>query len=232
MEILGEYDSLFAAKDQEQEQVELVQVQPGTNLTKEDVKIFQELVIPQSEELEDDMAPEQAIAIAELKYENNMTKSARVLEDDLSEWNLGSEEDPKIVKVSVHVQGRFKEDLLNLLKEFKDIFAWEYSDMKGIDPSFYSHKINLKEDAKPVIQQRYRRNPNYAKEVKEEIDKLLRVGFIKPVHEATWLSAIVVVPKKNGKIRVCVDYKKLNAATITHPYPVPFATDTMLDSIA
>ena len=98
------------------------------------------------------IAPEQAITIAEQKYENSMIKSARVLEDDMSEWNLGSEEDPKLVKVSVHVQGRVKEDLLNLLKEFKDIFAWEYSDMKGIDPSFYSDKINLKADAKPVIQ--------------------------------------------------------------------------------
>lgn len=125
----------------------------------------------------------------------------------------------------------FKEDLLSLLKEFKDIFAWDYSDMKIIDPSFYSHKINLKEDAKPVIQQRYRMNPNYAKQVKDEIDNLLRVGFIKPVHEATWLSPIVIVLKKNGKIRVCVDYKKLNATTVADPFPLPFA-DTLLDSIA
>ena len=44
-------------------------------------------------------------------------------------------------------------------------------------------------------------NPNYAAEVKEEIDKLLRVGFIRPVKQATWLSPIVVVPKKNGKIQ-------------------------------
>ena len=48
-------------------------------------------------------------------------------------------------------------------------------------------------------------NPNYAAKVKEEIDKLLRVGFIRPVKEALWQSPIVVVPKKNGKIRVCVD---------------------------
>ena len=65
MAILGEYDNLFAAKDQEQKPAESVQVQPGTKLTKEDVRILQESVIPQSEELEDDMAPEQAIAIAE-----------------------------------------------------------------------------------------------------------------------------------------------------------------------
>jgi hypothetical protein len=42
--------------------------------------------------------------------------------------------------------------------------------------------------------------------VKEEIDKLLRVGFIRRVKRATWLTPIVVVSKKNGKLRVCVDY--------------------------
>ena len=59
----------------------------------------------------------------------------------------------------------------------------------------------------------------------------MKVGFIKPIHEATWLSPIVIVPKKNGKIRVCVDYRKWNAATITDPFPLPFA-DTLLDSVA
>ena len=55
-------------------------------------------------------------------------------------------------------------------------------------------------------------NPNYAKHVKEELDKLLKVGFIYPVEAVTWLSPIVIVPKKNGKLRICVDYRKLNAA--------------------
>ena len=67
--------------------------------------------------------------------------------------------------------------------------------------------------------------------MKDEIDKLLQVGFVKPIYEATWLYPIVVVPKKNGKIRVCVDYRRLNAATITDPFPLPFA-NTMLDAIA
>ena len=55
-----------------------------------------------------------------------------------------------------------------LLHEFIDVFAWDYSDLKGMDPQVYKHKINLKEDAVFVIQQRYRMNPNYAKQVKEE----------------------------------------------------------------
>ena len=49
-------------------------------------------------------------------------------------------------------------------------------------------------------------NPNYAKQVKEELDKLLNVGIIIPVDQVEWLSPILVVPKKTGKIRVCVDY--------------------------
>ena len=77
---------------------------------------------------------------------------------------------------------------------------------------------------------RYRMNPNYAAKVKEEIDKLLWVAFLRPVKRATWLSPIVVVPKKNGKIRVFVDYRKLNAATVTDGFPLPF-TDSILDTV-
>ena len=74
-------------------------------------------------------------------------------------------------------------------------------------------------------------NPNYAARVKEEIDKMLRVGFIRLVKQATWLSPIVVVPKKNDKIQVCVDYQKLNVTTVTDTFPLPF-TDGVLDTVA
>ena len=69
---------------------------------------------------------------------------------------------------------------------------------------------------------RYRLNQNYAAKVKGEIDKRLRVGFIRPVKRATWLSPIVVMPKKNGKLRVCVDYRKLNEATVNDAFSLPF----------
>jgi hypothetical protein len=124
----------------------------------------------------------------------------------------------------------FKEQLTHVLK-YKDVFAWSYEDMKGLNSEFYHHKINLAKDAIPIQQRRYRLNPNYAAKVKEEIDKLLRVGFIRPIKRATWLSPIVVVPKKNGKLRVCMDYRKLNAATIIDAFPLPF-TDGVLDTVA
>jgi hypothetical protein len=50
---------------------------------------------------------------------------------------------------------------------------------------------------------------------------LLVTSFIKLVEEATWLSPIVVMLKKNGKLKICVDFKKSNATTKKDPYPLP-----------
>ena len=74
-------------------------------------------------------------------------------------------------------------------------------------------------------------NPNYTACVKEEIDKLLKIGFIRPVKQALWLSPIIIIPKKNGKFRICVDYQKLDAVTITDVFPLPF-TEGVLNTIA
>jgi hypothetical protein len=69
-------------------------------------------------------------------------------------------------------------------------------------------------------------NPNYALKVRENLDKLLDVGFIHHIETTQWLSLLLIVPKKNGKLCICVDYRKLNAQTKKDPFPLPF-----LDSI-
>jgi hypothetical protein len=163
--------------------------------------------------------------------ERELAVSQRVRPTELEELNLGTAEEPRNVLIAKELDTEFKEQLTNVLQAYKDVFAWLYEDMKGLNPEFYHHKINLAKDAIPVQQRRYRLNPNYAAKVKEEIDKLLRVGFIRPVKQAIWLSPIVVVPKKNGKLKVCVDYRKLNAATITDAFPLPFM-DGVLDTVA
>jgi hypothetical protein len=100
-----------------------------------------------------------------------------------------------------------------LLKEFLNVFAWTYKDLKGIPPEFAQHKIELDTSIPPTHQTRYKLNPNYVTVIKQDIDKLLAVRFIQLVEEATRLSPVVVMPKYNGKLKICVDFKKLNRVT-------------------
>lgn len=65
-------------------------------------------------------------------------------------------------------------------------------------------------DARLVQMQRYRMNPIYGKKVKEEIDALLKAGFIVEVESSDWLFPFVALPKKNRKLNICVNFKKLN----------------------
>jgi hypothetical protein len=70
-------------------------------------------------------------------------------------------------------------------------------------------------------------NPNYVTIVKHDIDKLLVAGFIKPVEEATWLSPIVVVLKKNVKLKFCVDFRKLNTTIKKDCYSLLFTNEVI-----
>ncbi len=76
-------------------------------------------------------------------------------------------------------------------------------------------------------QTKYKLNPNYATSIKQDNDKLVIVGFIQFVKEATWLSPIVVVPKKNGKLIICINFKKLNTTTKKDMYPLPFTNEVL-----
>jgi hypothetical protein len=74
-------------------------------------------------------------------------------------------------------------------------------------------------------------NPNYVAIVKQDINKLLVVGFIKLVEEATWLLSIVVVIKKKNKLEICVtDFKKFNVTTKKDLYLLPF-TDEVINIV-
>jgi hypothetical protein len=75
-------------------------------------------------------------------------------------------------------------------------------------------------------------NPILKDFVKEELQKLLNVGFIYPISDSKWVSPLVVVPKKStGKWRMCVDFRELNKATLKDYFPLPFI-DQVLDTLA
>jgi hypothetical protein len=122
------------------------------------------------------------------------------VEDQLKKLNLGSEGDPKEVFINVVLPISFQGQIKELLVNYCDAFAWSYKDLKGILREICEHKIELVPNVQLIKQRQYRMNPNYALKVREDLDKLRDAGFIYPIETTQWLSLLVIVPKKNGKL--------------------------------
>eukprot|EP00253_Pinus_taeda_P005000 PITA_05000 len=119
----------------------------------------------------------------------------------------------KTLNINANLTQEQETKLIHILIKYKNAFAWDYPDMKGIDPQLCTHHIYIENDAKPIRQPQRRLNPHLKEVVKAELQKLLDVNFIYPISDSKWVSPLVVVPKKNGKWRICVDYRELNKAT-------------------
>ena len=120
-------------------------------------------------------------------------------------------------------------DIEGTLRQNHDVFAWAHSDMTGIHSSVASHRLNILPSSRPIRQKVRRFHPDRQKIIRDEVDKLLEVGFIREVEYPNWLANVVVVPKKEGKWRVCVDYTNLNNACPKDSFPLP-RIDQIVDS--
>eukprot|EP00253_Pinus_taeda_P024783 PITA_24783 len=118
-----------------------------------------------------------------------------------------------ILNISSNPSDDQQQKLIQVLRKYKGAFAWDYLDMKGIDPQLCMHHIYTEKDARPIQQPRHRLNPQIKDIFKEELQKLLDVNFIYPISDSKWVSPLVVVPKKNGKWHICVDYRELKKET-------------------
>lgn len=83
------------------------------------------------------------------------------------------------------------------------MFCMDLQGHEGSATEKVKHIIPIAENSKPVQKRPYPMNPKYSLIIKEEIDKLIDVGFICEMEHIEWVSPIVIVMKKNGKIRVC-----------------------------
>ena len=130
--------------------------------------------------------------------------------------------------ISKDIQGEERQRFISLISEFPKLFINDYSQIRGVD--VIKHHINLKEGSVPVAQKLRRLGMVQKEALLKEVKALLRAGFIYLVEDSKWVSPVVVVPKKNGKWRVCVDFKPLNASTKRDHFPLPFQ-DEILDEI-
>ena len=124
-----------------------------------------------------------------------------------------------------YIGSKLAEDLKNLLIHFlrqnKDFFAWKQADMRGIDPTVITHRLNVNPSFKPIKQKRRSFAAERQKAINEEVSKLLQAGAIREVEYPEWLVNVVLVKKANGKWRLCIDFTDINKACPKDSFPLP-----------
>ena len=152
-------------------------------------------------------------------------------EQDIKEVSLDPEDPDIKVLVGSEIQENIKKDLLAFLKRRRSTLAWKHEDITGISKDIITHKLGIDKSFRPIHQKRRKFAPERNLIIQKEVEKLLKTGMIREVKYPKWLANVVVVPKKNGKWRVCVDFTDLNKACPKDPFPLPHI-DSMVDATA
>ena len=119
---------------------------------------------------------------------------------------------------------------MEFLKRNIDVFAWNAYEAPGVDMNFNCHHLNVNPLVIPRKQPPRRSSKDHFDAVKDEVMKLKRAKAIKEVFYPEWLTNTVVVKKKSGKWRVCVDFMDLNKACPKDPFPMP-RIDQLVDAM-
>ena len=90
----------------------------------------------------------------------------------------------KNLNINKNLEKSQQEKLVKILQRHSSAYAWEYTDMKGINPKNFTHHIYIEKNCKPIRQPQRRMNPNLREIVKENLKKLLNVSFIYPISDS------------------------------------------------
>ncbi|KAH0643806.1 hypothetical protein KY290_033918 [Solanum tuberosum] len=149
--------------------------------------------------------------------------------DDLRELNLGTLKDPRPTFISALLTPQEERNYFKLLVEYKDVFAWSYREMSGLSRRIVIHYLGIKKGTRPTMQSQRVFRLELVTQTKVEVNKLIKVGFIREVNYPLWISTIVPIKKKNGQICVCVDLRNLNKACPKDDFPFPII-ELMVDA--
>ncbi|XP_030937501.1 uncharacterized protein LOC115962766 [Quercus lobata] len=148
--------------------------------------------------------------------------------EDLEKVFVGDNSE-KFFQVGAQLPPQEKEELVEFLKRNVDVFMWNAYEAPRVDPSFICHHLNVNPSATPKKQPPQGSSKDHTNSVKDEVMKLKQAGAIKEEFYPKWLANIVVVKKKNGKWRVCVDFTDLNKACPKDHFPMP-QIDQLMDA--
>ncbi|XP_024014508.1 uncharacterized protein LOC112088456 [Eutrema salsugineum] len=124
------------------------------------------------------------------------------------------------VEIETKLEEPLKKELISFLNGNINTFAWRAEDIPGISIDVTCHELNVDPTFKPIKQKRRKLGPERAKAVNDDVERLLKVGSIAEAKYPDWLANPVVVKKKNGKWRVCVDFTDLNKACPKDSFPL------------
>ena len=93
--------------------------------------------------------------------------------------------------------------------------------MPGVPRRLAEHSLDVSKTAKPVKQKLRHFAKDRRAAIRVEVSKLLAAGFIRECKHSVWLANLVLVPKKNGELRMCIDYTDLNKHYPKDPFPLP-----------
>ena len=99
--------------------------------------------------------------------------------DDLEEVDIGPEDKPRPTFISKKLDPVLREEMIALPKEYRDCFAWDYTEMPGLDRSIIEHRLPLKKGFRPFQQRARQMKAEVLEEVKKEVEKMLDAGFIR-----------------------------------------------------
>ncbi|XP_074378044.1 uncharacterized protein LOC141719566 [Apium graveolens] len=121
---------------------------------------------------------------------------------EIEEVQVDESNSSKKVKVGSGLEEPFKERLVSLLREYRDLFTWSPRDMPGLHESIAMHSLDVNPNRKPVKQKRRNFAPERQKAIDEEVEKLLKAGIIKEIKYPEWLANVVMVKKSTDKWRI------------------------------
>ena len=119
---------------------------------------------------------------------------------------------------------KLKKKIMDMLERHQSMWDGHLGEIKAA-----ARRIALKPNSRPIRQQPYRAGPKSREILDQHIQKQLEMGVIER-STSEWVSPIVLAPKPDGTLLLCVDYRRLNAMTIPDTYPIP-RMDDCIDSL-
>jgi hypothetical protein len=135
------------------------------------------------------------------------------------------------VIISEDLTSQDEEKLISCLFRNKDVLAWSALDLVGVSRTVIEHSLGIDPSVRPKKQRLRKMSDEKTEAVEAEVHRLLQANFIEPIAYPTWLANVVMVQKKSGKWRMCIDFTSLNKACPKDNFPLP-RIDKIVDSAA